>query len=96
MKRLHPSALDRLPGDVRRPCYPRDALRAGIVHLGVGAFVRAHLAAATEAAIHADGDLRWGIAGVSLEAGPTRATRSRRSRGSTRCRCATRTPTGCR
>jgi fructuronate reductase len=41
-------------------------LRAGIVHLGVGAFQRAHLAVITEAALHATRDLRWGIVGISL------------------------------
>jgi fructuronate reductase len=72
MKRLHPSTLAGLPADVARPGYDRSALRAGIVHLGVGAFQRAHLAVVNEAAIHASGDLRWGIVGVSLRAADTR------------------------
>jgi fructuronate reductase len=42
------------------------------VHLGIGAFMRAHLAVATEAAIHATADLRWGIVGVSLRQTDTR------------------------
>ena len=42
------------------------------MHLGAGAFQRAHLAAATEAALHAGGDLRWGITGVSLHSAGTR------------------------
>jgi fructuronate reductase len=50
---------------VRRPTYDRAALRTGIVHLGLGAFHRAHQAVFTEAAIE-QGDLRWGIAGVHL------------------------------
>mgnify|MGYP001023944553 CR=1 FL=1 len=53
MDRLHPSRLAALPGDVARPGYDRSALEAGIVHLGVGAFQRAHMAAATDAAIAA-------------------------------------------
>jgi fructuronate reductase len=57
---------------VERPRYDRTQLRGGIVHLGIGAFARAHLAAATEAAIHASGDLRWGIVGVSLRQAATR------------------------
>ena len=50
----------------------RMKLRSGIVHLGIGAFMRAHMAQATEAAIHAIGDLRWGISGVSLRSPDTR------------------------
>src|SRR3982751_6744242 len=72
MERLHPSTLGALPRGTSRPRYDRDSLRSGIVHLGVGAFHRAHLAAATEAAIHASGDLRWGIVGISLKRSETR------------------------
>jgi len=72
VQRLHPDALPRLPADVARPRYARDALRAGIVHLGVGAFHRAHLAVVNEAALHASGDLNWGTVGVSLRAADTR------------------------
>ena len=71
VRRLHPAHLGALPSHVARPRYARAALRAGIVHLGVGAFQRAHLAAATEAALHADADLRWGITGVSLRSAAT-------------------------
>ncbi|WP_088286834.1 mannitol dehydrogenase family protein [Ideonella sp. A 288] len=66
MSRLDPAALAALPADVQRPAYDRDALAPGIVHLGLGAFARAHLAVATEAARHADGDMRWGLVGVSM------------------------------
>jgi fructuronate reductase len=45
--------------------YDRSRLQTGIVHLGLGAFHRAHQALYTEAAVQA-GDLRWGIVGVSL------------------------------
>ena len=54
-----------MPTDSR----PASCLRAthpGIVHLGLGSFARAHLAVANEAAIHASGDPRFGIVGVSL------------------------------
>ena len=70
--RLQPGRLAALPADVARPRYERCALGGGIVHLGIGAFMRAHLAVATEAALHADGDLRWGIVGVSLRQADTR------------------------
>lgn len=38
----------------------------GIVHLGLGAFARAHLIPATEAAMAASGERHWGVLGVSL------------------------------
>ena len=63
--RLSQATLGQLPRDVTRPGYDRGALATGIVHLGVGAFQRAHQAMYTEAAIAA-GDLRWGIVGASL------------------------------
>lgn len=72
MPRLHPDALPDLPADVACPRYRREALRAGIVHLGVGAFHRAHVAVVNEAAVQAGGDLCWGTVGVSLRAADTR------------------------
>jgi fructuronate reductase len=71
MNRLHPQHLTTLPAAVARPAYDRQRLQNGIVHLGIGAFMRAHMAAATEAALAA-GDLRWGIVGVSLRQPDTR------------------------
>jgi fructuronate reductase len=62
---LNLQSADDLPAAVQRPGYAHSALRAGIVHLGLGAFQRAHQALYTEAAL-AGGDLRWGIVGVSL------------------------------
>lgn len=73
-ERLCAATLPQLPSAVARPAYDRGALQPGIVHLGIGAFMRAHLAVATEAALHADGDLRWGIVGVSLRRADTRDT----------------------
>ena len=43
----------------------RDKLQPGIVHLGLGAFARAHTAVFTEEAMLASGDLDWGIVGVT-------------------------------
>ena len=65
MSRLHPGSLNGLAPEIVRPRYDRLALQGGIVHLGVGAFQRAHLGVFTEAAIEATGDRRWGIVGVS-------------------------------
>lgn len=75
LPRLGPAALPGLPAGIARPAYDRRALAPGIVHLGIGAFARAHLAVATEAAISADParpDLRWGLVGVSLRQPDTR------------------------
>jgi fructuronate reductase len=64
--RLHPSQIDTLPQSVRRPAFDRRALRTGIVHLGLGAFARAHLAAVNDDALDAGAALDWGLHGVSL------------------------------
>jgi fructuronate reductase len=64
--RLHPALLGGLPPSVRRPAYDRRALRSGIVHLGLGAFARAHLAALSDDALDAGAAPHWGLAGVSL------------------------------
>ena len=69
--RLSPGALSGLPGDVARPRYDRAALRTGIVHLGVGAFHRAHQAVYCDDALGA-GDARWGITAASLRSPETR------------------------
>jgi fructuronate reductase len=63
--RLCEAALPSLPADIARPTYDRRAVASGVVHLGVGAFHRAHQAAVFEAALSA-GDPRWGIVGASL------------------------------
>jgi fructuronate reductase len=70
--RLHPDSLAALPAAVARPTYRRAQLRHGIVHLGLGAFARAHLAEVTEQAVQHWNDLRWGIVGVSMRQGDTR------------------------
>lgn len=44
---------------------PREKLQPGIVHLGLGAFARAHTAVFTEDAMLAANDPRWGIVGVT-------------------------------
>ena len=71
MPRLSAAALGHLPAAIGRPAYDREGLRTGIVHLGIGAFHRAHMAAYTDAAL-GDGDRRWGILGASLRSPETR------------------------
>lgn len=65
MKRLSDATLAALPADIDRPRYDRRLVESGVVHLGVGAFHRAHQAIFFEHAL-AGGDLRWGITGASL------------------------------
>ena len=65
MTRLDEAALTNLPDDVVRPGYDRTATRTGVVHLGIGAFHRAHQAVVFDDALKR-GDLRWGVLGASL------------------------------
>ena len=64
MARLSLADLGETPQSARPPVDPR-ALKTGIVHLGLGAFHRAHQAVFTQAAMAATGDTRWGICGVT-------------------------------
>ncbi|WP_232662799.1 mannitol dehydrogenase family protein [Pseudonocardia sp. TRM90224] len=61
-ERLSASTLGRLAAGVGAPQHPASV---GIVHLGIGAFHRAHQAVYTEDAMAADGSTRWGICGVT-------------------------------
>lgn len=63
--RLSPANLARIPRDVARFGYDREAQAVGIVHFGIGAFHRAHEAWYTDRAMDA-GDRDWAIVGVSL------------------------------
>ena len=71
MTRLSNETLDALPADVAVPSYDRVAVKPGVVHLGIGAFHRAHQAVIFEAALES-GDLRWGITGASLRSAGVR------------------------
>jgi mannitol 2-dehydrogenase len=63
---LTPSQLDRLPQGVDAPPFDRGKVAAGIAHIGVGAFHRAHLAIYTNRTL-ADADMAsWGILGINL------------------------------
>ena len=48
--------------------YDRSSCQIGVVHLGFGAFHRAHQAVYLDDYMDATGDLRWGIAAVNLRA----------------------------
>ena len=60
------------PASVQAPGYDRSAQAAGIVHIGIGAFHRAHQAVYTDDAMTA-GERDWGIVGVSLRSGDVAA-----------------------
>lgn len=63
MTRLNRSA--QIAASAARPAWSREGRGSGIVHLGVGAFHKAHQAVATDDAIAASGG-DWMITGVSL------------------------------
>ena len=58
-------------GVLPSPAYDRNLVAKGVVHLGIGAFHRAHQAVIFDRAL-ASGDLRWGIVGVSLRSADVR------------------------
>ena len=70
-QRLNNNILENLPGSVIKPAYDRSEVTTGIVHLGIGAFHRAHQAWYTENRIAA-GEKDWGIVGASLRSGSVR------------------------
>ena len=61
-----------LPPEVSPPARLDRASAPGIVHLGIGAFHRAHQAVFTERAAAAAGDDRWGIHGVTQRSATVR------------------------
>ena len=69
--RLSARTLQTALASVQRPAYDRSRVATGIVHLGIGAFHRAHQAVYVDDVLAA-GDRRWGIAGVSLRGAETR------------------------
>lgn len=63
--RLSLATLSSLRGTVARPTYDPAKVQVGILHLGLGAFHRAHQAVYTDDILGAEP--RWGICGVSLK-----------------------------
>ena len=63
--RLSQKSLSQLPASVAKPSYDRSKVVGSIVHLGIGAFHRAHQAMFTDAVL-ASGDLSWGIVGAGV------------------------------
>jgi len=60
------SALPELAASAAVPGYDRARVTPGVVHLGVGAFHRAHQARYLDRVMEATGDLSWGICGVGV------------------------------
>jgi fructuronate reductase len=71
MKRLSNAQLTHLPNEVITPGYDRASVTPGILHLGIGAFHRAHQAVMVEDRLAA-GERGWGIRAASLRAPDTR------------------------
>ncbi len=69
--RLSDATLTALPPEVERPGYDRAHLKTGVVHLGVGAFHRAHQAVVFDDLVRG-GDNRWGVRGASLRSADVR------------------------
>jgi fructuronate reductase len=65
MRRLTSKTVQDTSRGIHLPAYDRGAVRPGIVHLGLGAFARAHQAVYIDD-ILARGDMGWGIVGASL------------------------------
>ena len=70
MNRLSRATLASLPSEIGRPSYDRSATRVGIVHLGIGAFHRAHQAVYVDDRLAA-GETDWAICGASLRSPET-------------------------
>src|SRR5438445_12617276 len=70
-KHLSNDTVQALAASILTPPYDRSRVVPGIVHLGVGAFHRAHQAAYVDDCLVA-GETDWGIVGVSLRSPDTR------------------------
>ncbi len=70
LPRLSAAALANYRGPAVLPDYDRGRIRPGILHIGIGAFHRAHQAAHVDACLCREPD--WGIVGASLRSARTR------------------------
>lgn len=58
--------LSSLPADIQRPMYRREEVKAGIVHIGIGGFHRAHQAYLINNLLEQGSSKDWGICGIGL------------------------------
>lgn len=63
---LNQETVAQLPSHIDVPNYDRSQLKAGIVHIGVGGFHRAHQAAYINELLKTPGSEQWAICGVGL------------------------------
>ena len=66
VKGLNQQSLAYMPSHVDTPSYDRSKVKAGIVHIGVGGFHRAHQAMYINELLKTPGSEQWGICGVGL------------------------------
>ena len=66
MTALSNQTLAKLDPKILKPGYDRNELTAGIAHIGVGNFHRAHQAVYIDRCLHQPGQSHWGIAGIGL------------------------------
>ena len=64
--KLNSKNLPRLSERVSVPKYDRTKVKAGILHIGIGGFHRAHEAFYTDELLNGNSDYNWGICGVAL------------------------------
>lgn len=69
---LNDRSLESLDARIAIPTYDRNAIKAGIVHIGVGGFHRAHQAMYLDTLMNEGQALEWGIVGVGLMPGDRR------------------------
>ena len=66
MVALNEANLAQLPARIARPGYDRRRITAGIAHLSVGNFHRAHQAVYLDRCLRLPGQESWGICGVGV------------------------------
>ena len=66
---LTQTALDQLSPDIGRPEYDRSVLKAGILHVGVGNFHRAHMAWYLDRLFASGRDHDWALVGAGVRPG---------------------------
>jgi mannitol 2-dehydrogenase len=64
--KLNSKNLPLIPREATLPEYDRSVLKTGIVHIGVGAFHRAHQAFYTDMLLQNPENKGWGICGIGL------------------------------
>jgi len=73
---LNLANLSVLPASVARPSYSREALRPGILHLGVGNFHRSHQAVYLDDLFNTGRDHQWALIGAGVRPGDAEMRRS--------------------